>query len=514
MSNHFSGNVKIFHGIPLPEEAKPAGYAALIDAYKLNAPFPYMLMAIGLKHRIVIKDNWHILTPRHEPKPSLGGHLEFALKHEGIDLCVLKKLFEIINPDEIIGMVNSFPTGIYSRRIWFLFEWLTGQNLDLPDIDTGNYVDVVNSTQQFAISGMKSKRYRVVNNLPGTRDFCPLIKKDKLIDAYLEMKLKDKALQASSIIPKDVISRAAAFLLIKDSKASFAIENESASHERIERWGRIIKEAGKIPLSINELIRLQEIVIGDARFVKTGFREADGFVGEHDRETGAPLPEHISARYEDIDPLIKGMIEYSVKIKGEIDPVVAAAAISFSFVYIHPFLDGNGRLHRYLIHHILSENGYNPPGLIFPVAASMLKQIEGYGKVLSGYSSRILPFIEWQPTKDHNVRVLNDTIDFYRYFDATPHVEFLFHCVSETIENDLPEEAEFLMKYDNFRNSVQEIVEMPDHLVNLLYRFLYQNEGRLSKRAKENEFSELSSDEIDNFEKLYEVIFKGYIGES
>ena len=32
------------------------------------------------------------------------------------------------------------------------------------------------------------------------------------------------------------------------------------------------------------------------------------------------------------------------------------------------------------------------------------------------------------------MRVLNDTGDFYRFFDATPHAEFLYSCVKQTID--------------------------------------------------------------------------------
>jgi Fic family protein len=37
-----------------------------------------------------------------------------------------------------------------------------------------------------------------------------------------------------------------------------------------------------------------------------------------------------------------------------------------AFVYIHPFDDGNGRLHRYLIHHVLSRTRFTPAGLVLP----------------------------------------------------------------------------------------------------------------------------------------------------
>jgi len=507
MDNIFSGPVTVFHGFLLPEEAFPVGYVALIDAYQLPAPFPRLKMAIGLKHSIVKKMGWHLLTPRHQPEETLIGHLEFALKYEGLDLCILKKLFEVIDRRTIETIIQETITGSYSRRIWFLYEWLMGTLLDIPDAKKGNYVLVVNPKQQVAIEGENSRRHRVVNNLPGTPDFCPLIKRTEELEEYLNLNLKLKALQVISDIPKDVVARAAAFLLLKDSKASFSIENETPSHDRIQRWGNALREAGKSPLSKEELIRLQHIVIGSRGFVKIGFRDEGGFIGEHDRETGTPIVEHISARYEDIDSLISGLIVYNKRVSQKIDPVVAAAAIAYGFVIIHPFSDGNGRIHRYLIHHILAEHGYNPPGMIFPISSAMLLRIEEYASVLKDYSQSILPFMRWEPTEDHNVRVLNSTIDYYRYFDATPYVEFLYHCVQQTIEHDLPEETRFLVNYDRFRETIQNSVEMPDSTVFLLYSFISQNEGKLSKRAREKEFLQLTEKEIGHFEAVYDRLF-------
>ena len=93
-------------------------------------------------------------------------------------------------------------------------------------------------------------------------------------------------------------------------------------------------------------MRLQKIVIGDARFTKLGFREEGGFIGEHDRETRMPLPDHIDARPQDLSSLIDGMIAFDRGPAQALDAVIAAAVLAFGFVYAHPFEDGNGRIHR------------------------------------------------------------------------------------------------------------------------------------------------------------------------
>jgi Fic family protein len=67
--------------------------------------------------------------------------------------------------------------------------------------------------------------------------------------------------------------------------------------------------------------------------------------------------------------------------------VLKAAATAFGFVYIHPFQDGNGRLHRCLIHHVLMERKFTPPGIVFPVSSVMLTRIDNYRDSLQAHSS-------------------------------------------------------------------------------------------------------------------------------
>jgi len=501
--NPFSGPTLVFHDRRLPEPATPAGYAALIDAFRLSVPLPRTLTATGERHRIVERNGWRIMTPRHAPRPTLEGHLTFALKYEGLDLAVLKRLFEAVGSARIEALVRDAPTSSYVRRIWFLFEWLTGTRLDLPNATAGRYVDALDTDVQWGVEGETAARYRVRNNLPGTPDFCPLVFRTEALERFVELDLAGRAQDVVGAVPRDLLARTAAFLLLKDSRSSYEIEGEHPPQDRIQRWGRAIAEAGHQPLDRDELLRLQRLVIGDARFVRMGFRHEGGFVGEHDRETRMPLPDHISARPEDLPSLIDGMVAFDRGSAWRLDSVIAAAVLAFGFVYVHPFDDGNGRIHRYLIHHVLAERGFNPPGVVFPVSAAILDRIEDYRAVLESYSARLLPQIRWEPTDWFNVRVLNDTGDFYRFFDATPHAEFLYECVQRTIEIDLPAEAGFLRRYDAFRQDVEALIDMPERTIDLLFRILHQNDGRLSQRAREREFAGLNDDEALQIEAIY-----------
>ncbi|MEQ9518548.1 MAG: Fic family protein [Parvibaculum sp.] len=506
---HFSGPVTVFQERRLPERATPAGYSALIDACGLAVPLPRTLYATGERHRVLEEGGWRILTPRHAPHPTLEGHLTFALKYEGLDLAVLKRLFLTVGAAPIEALVRDTPTGTYARRLWFLYEWLTGERLDLADAEAGRYVPVVDPEQQWATDGVTSSRHRVKNNLPGTPDFCPLVFRTETLERFVASNLSARAQEIVANVSRDLLARTAAFLLLKDSKSSYAIEGERAPQDRIQRWGRAIGEAGQHELDLEEFLRLQRIVIGDARFIKLGLRDEGGFIGEHDRDMRMPLPDHISARPEDLPSLIDGMVSFDRGPARDLDPVIAATVLAFGFVYIHPFVDGNGRIHRYLIHHVLAQRDFNPPGVVFPVSSAILEQIDEYRRVLESYSTRLLPLVDWEPTEDFNVHVLNDTGDFYRFFDATPHAEFLYACVRKTIEEDLPYETDFLRRYDQFRQQVTAFIDMPDRLIDLLFRFLQQNEGQLSKRAREREFEALADEEVQRIERIYEDAFDG-----
>lgn len=197
----FSEPVTTFHGSRLPERATPVGYAALIDALGLKVPMPRTLSAVGPRHKAYQQDGWQIYTPRHAPPASLEGHLTFALKYEGLDLLVLKALFQATGPEPIEAMARGTPTGTYARRSWFLYEWLLGKTLDLPAAEKGTYVQVVDPDLQWTAAAVTSTRHRVKNNLPGKPSFCPMIFRTETLREFTKRNLPARARDVVADLP-------------------------------------------------------------------------------------------------------------------------------------------------------------------------------------------------------------------------------------------------------------------------------------------------------------------------
>lgn len=504
-----SNKISVYHGRKAPEEGFLVGYGALIDFYKLPVPVPEKIALISSKNRKYEVPGWTVLGPRYQPDENLISHLVLAFKYEGINLLFFKKLFEKVSKEEIVNIIQSEYSGQYNRKLWFLYEWLMVDLLPIPDLKFKNIVPLIDDKLQYASSvGINSMRHRIQNNLPGMVNFCPLISKTPVLEKFISENLSEKTKTVISQVHADILHRTAAFLLVKDSKASFSIEGEIPTQTRAVRWGKAIGQAGSRPLSKEELLRLQQIVIENSRFVKMGYRSEGGFVGEHDRTTGEPIPEHISARWQDIDVLMSGLINTANRMEEiKFHPVLAAAKIAFGFVFIHPFIDGNGRLHRYLIHHLLAKMNFTPKDIIFPVSSSILERINDYRQVLENYSHPLLDFIEWRKTSTNNIEVLNVTIDYYRYFDATKLAEFLFECVDNTINKIIPEEVRYLQNYDKMKAWLDDNFQLSDSTVALLIIFLDQNGGVISKRARDKEFLMFSTSEIGEIEYYYKKFF-------
>lgn len=133
-----------------------------------------------------------------------------------------------------------------------------------------------------------------------------------------------------------------------------------------------------------------------------------------------------------------------------VDPLVLAGVASFGFVFIHPFMDGNGRLSRFLLHQVLCQSGQLPDGFLLPVSVAMKRHEDEYLSALNTFSrpARQLCGVKWLHDEDYEFDWPRGYEGAFRYFDATACVEFSLRMTEAALEQDLRQEAMFLADYD------------------------------------------------------------------
>ncbi|MEA1891790.1 MAG: Fic family protein [Campylobacterota bacterium] len=494
----------------LPDSCKLIGYSWLLNHLDLNVPLRELCCVSEkrLAAQNIQRNQWRIFDAQLSVEEGLYSNLEFALKHESIDMLVLKFIFKSIPKDDIVAYIQINPRRILSKKIWFLYEFLLEEQLPIEDLPVGKYDDLLDSRKYIVKNTpIKSQRHKLNNNLIGTSKICPIITKTEKLQDYIESDLSGDISAVIGKVSKSLIRRAASFLLLSDSRASFEIEGERPTKNRIENWGKIINEVGKTPLSIDEIQRLHAILLEDSRFMKIGIREEEVFLGERDREN-YPLPEFIGARSKDLSMLLQDLIELDTLLSHDkLDPILHAVIVAFSFVYIHPLEDGNGRIHRYLIHHVLAQRNFYPKGMIFPISNVILDEIQKYKDILVTHTTPLMDLIEWEATPSGNVKVLNDTEDLYRFFNCTQSCEFIYESVEKTIKETLPQELKYLHSFDKAFEEINNLVEMPDNKIKSLITFILQNDGKLSKNKHEKYYEKLTQDEIENIENIIDDYF-------
>ena len=487
----------------------PAGYTLLLQRHKIETLPHFVTSFVGEtgRHTIIESGIRRELYPRvYWPGETDLDHLEFALKYEGLNLPLLRSLLPRLSPGELNAWIQSKPTAANARRLWFLFEQLTGTRLDLPDVTQGNYVELVDPKLYYTGPPRRFRRQRIRLNLLGDLRFSVIVRRTEALAAWIEKRLDQKVRQVVAKIPAEIFRRALDYLYRKETRSSYAIERETPDQERAARFVELLQRAEKGDfITRPALVELQRAIV-DPRYRNDGWRDSvneQNFVGQatpafHDLvHFIAPCPQEIAELMEGWLAAAQLMMDESVP------PVIAAAGVAWAFVFLHPFSDGNGRIHRFLIHHVLARRGFAPEGVIFPVSAAMLDDPRSYDASLETFSKPLLPLIKWSFNSDREMHVEHDTSDLYRSIDCTAMAEALFGFVERTIDRDLPAELQFLLRYDEARRQMRGIVELPDPVADRFIRFCQQNGWKLSK-AKRNKggLDKLTDDEVKALEDV------------
>jgi hypothetical protein len=486
---------------------KTIGYQELVARFGLKVLPPAsgsFLLESG-RRRSVFAGGCHqeYYPPRDNPGSAWTDHLQFALKHEGVNLEILAALFKFVPADDLNTWIASTPTGRYARIAWFLYEWFTGLRLPLPDLDRGSYLPVLDNDLYYALpirgTEYHVRRQRVIANLPGTPAYCPLVRRTEELRQYEEMHLDVRAEELVQRFPSDLLYRAAQFLYLKETKSSYAIEHLTADQRRTSRFVTLLRQAGTLDCySEAGLVKLQNAIV-DERYAERGFRSSQNYIGQSLGPT-REIVHFVPPKPDDLKYLMEGWSDCCKRMQTSgVHTVVSAAVSSFGFVFLHPFEDGNGRLHRFLLHHALVAGAFVPVGVIFPVSATMLRQMGRYDETLENYSRPIGEVVDYTLDNEGRMHVDNETASFYRYPDFTQQTEALFGFIKDTINTEMATELEYLALFDSSRELIREIVDMPDRRLELYIRLCLQGKGHLSK-SKRGLFAELTDNECRQME--------------
>jgi len=408
--------------------------------------------------------------------------------------------------------ILSAPSGKYNRKIWFLYEFLLQKRLPIENIGRGPYVQLADPKMYYCPVGKRSPRHRVIDNLLGSAAFCPLVRRSSRMAQFEKQHLGVVVDKIINQYDESVLSRAMRYLYTKETIASWEIEREKPDKARLARFIALLeRESRMVEPSKQMLLAIQREIV-DARFYLADYRTFQNHVGE-EAVPGEVYVHYIPPKPEDLPILMEGLLMCADRmLASQMHAVLAAAILAFGFVYMHPFEDGNGRLHRFLIHYTLSKLGFAPPNLVFPISAVMLREHKLYDRALESFSKPLLKLLRDYDINDDTgeMTVNQSTVDYYRFLDFTPIAEFLFWCVERTIQVDFKAELNFLTQYDFIKKSIKERLDLPDRRIDLFIKCVRQNNGTLSEHKRESYFSMLTLIEIADLESIIKSAIEGW----
>lgn len=479
---------------PPPSDARPAGYTRLAQEFGVRA-LPHHIQIYVAQTHTRSEQTVDGFTRRTVPTTQWPGddaysHLKFALRYEGLHLGILRAVIPRLDATALAASIRAEPTSLFARRIWFLYEKLTTSSLEIPDLAIGNYVPLADPKLYYTGPVRRSARHRVALNLLGDLAFCFIVRRTPELTEAEARRFDIACQQLVQDIPPEIFQRALDYLYTKETRSSFAIESETPDQRRASAFIGLLQQSDHQDyFRRKSLVALQNTIV-DQRFANSaGWRdtvqppEQNFVIGRN-----APNVEglhFIPPRPQEIDALMHGWLAASrLAIESEAPPVVVAAAVAWSFVFLHPFTDGNGRIHRFLIHHVLARRGFAPRGLVFPVSAAMLDDPRAYDASLEAFSRPLLPLLDWSMDDDRRLHVHQDSSDLYRSIDYTPMAAALYRFVQRTVERDLPQELTYLRGYDTARSAMRNVLELPDPVADRFIQFCKQNGWKLSKAKR------------------------------
>lgn len=494
-------------------------YAFLIENFNLELPLLNTEYYKGDSQKREVHDfgcrKRVVLSSKSSIQPTVFDNLKAAIKYQGIRLQYLYAIFQKIDTQDLAENIKAKPHAKEARVIWFLYEWLMNEKLDIPDLTTGSYIKLFDDRYYYTLkAGQRDSRTRITNNALGTKDYCPIIRKTKDILSIEGVDFYETAFadiqELSNNFSASIVESSIDYLYTKETKTSSQIEHEEPGYEKLARFKRVLKTAGLYQINKKRLLSVRNHIIEEAKKV-TDYRTDEIFVGE--TVWGKSFPSenihYIGPLAKHVDSMMDGLIKMNenLMLDGGLPSLMHATLVSFGLVYIHPFDDGNGRTHRFLLHDIIKHRD-DKIKIIIPISAAILKNRKEYDEVLDTLSAPILNMIQYYIDSDNDsTLVVNNDIDYmYRYPDFTDHVQFIYRMMDKSIKVELADEVFYLGCFEVAKQIIQASSDVSDKNLSLIVNMILRNNGKMSKKKSKFILQHISQKTVSYIEEQLEEI--------
>ena len=461
-----------------------------------------------------LEDGAMLVPHRLAPKSTLLQQALFALKHEGVRLDLLVSALRRIPPADLAAWVQAAPNSIYARKLGHLWEGWHQQRL--PGLeDTGvasAYAPLFDPAHYFVGPAQRDARWRIEFNGLGDLQFCPVVRKTPALMALVGKDILGQAQAFATSVGEAMLERALNWAYLSETEGSFAIEGEAPSADKTARFAALLRRAQEQrPLTEEWLVELQNAAISNP------FDKAVQFRTEQNR-LQRDAPGAAGVTYVPPEPglavaLMNGLMRLTNQRPAELDPLVHAAVVSFAFVFIHPFMDGNGRLSRYLIHHCLGQSGRLPPQFLLPISVAMKKHEAAYLHALTAFSkpARQLCRVNWGGDEHYRYDWAPEADTWFRYMDLSEAATFTLAMAEASLDTHMRQEVEFLGLFDRVRRHINERHDLRgSDLANLIVT-IFQNGGALSNKRRKRYAERVQGHVLDAVEAAVSKAMQGML---
>ncbi len=438
-------------------------------------------------------------------------HLQFALKHEGLQLQAAMLTLKKIDAEVVATAFASSPSSTYLRQIAYLWEIANGALIEGAPPATGPYALLFDPKRFVTGKIQRSTRWRIDFNGIGSPQYCPTVQRTAQLQELLAGNIVAATKAFVSGLNPSVLDRAVRWTYLSETQGSYAIENERPTQNKAEAFASLLARAHETePVSEDYLVALQTLAVANPVDKAVQFRTEQNWLRN-------ALPGAIGVTYlppapEQLMSIMQEIMAFANDQDSALDPLIHAALVSFAFVFAHPFMDGNGRLSRFLFHKVVCANGRLPNGLVLPISVAIKRHEDQYLQCLQTFSKPARSL--WQVTAIDDVRIdarFTGEPEIYRYWDATECVEFGLRMAREALVHDLQLESEFIQRFDVAFRAVNDAIDMNNNDLVFLVRSCLQNGMVLSKgRRKQLLARGHASDLLEKAERvIHEALAEG-----